>query len=805
MTRRWLRIAAASLTAAWVAVSYVAAGAPQQSVPAVRSSRPVSPERAMLDRYCARCHNDRTKAGNLSFDSIDVENVATHPEVWEKAARKLRARAMPPANSPRPDEAGYRQFLTTVETRLDRAAAAKPDPGRTDPFRRLNRTEYQNAVRDLLALDIDVADLLPTDDASYGFDNVSVANLSPTLMERYLSAAQKVSRLAIGSPVRTPLSRVFIAPPDLTQEKHFDGMPLGSRGGVSFEQTFPLDGQYAFRLQLARDRNENVEGLTEPHEIELTLDNNRVQVFTVTPNRNRYGSYYADENVDKGLEIRIPVTAGPHLIGATFLPRNSALIETDRQPYQSHFNMDRHPRVQPAVRSVSITGPFEARGAGDTPSRQRIFVCGSGNDACAKSILSTLARRAYRRPVTDADLKPLLAFYKDGGGFEPGIEMALRALLASSEFLFRVEKDPDGLAPGSPYRVGDLALASRLSFFLWSSIPDEELMNVAERGDLKKPAVLERQVRRMLADPRAGTLTTNFASQWLYLRNLAAVRPDNRLFPDFDENLRQAFRRETELLFEHIVNADLNVTGLLSADYTFLNERLAKHYGIANVYGDRFRRVSLADHPERSGLLGHGSILTVTSYATRTSPVLRGKWVLDNLFGMPPPPPPPNVPPLKDPGPAVKPLTMRERMEEHRANPACASCHQLMDPAGLSMEHFDAIGRWRARGEGGTAIDATGNLPGSATFDGVNGLRAALLAHPDVFVTALTEKLLTYALGRGVDYRDAPAVRAVVRNAAAADYRFSSLILGITQSVPFQMRKTADPVVDTGESARSSR
>jgi len=808
MTKRRL-VAAAACTLLAFSAAVPAAFDPQQpSSAAAAVASAASAERALVEKYCVGCHNSRLKTGGLALDAVSVERIDDNPDVWEKAVRKLRAGAMPPDGSPRPDARAYAGLLTSLETALDRHAAIHPDPGRTDPFRRLNRTEYQNAIRDLLALDVDVADLLPSDDASYGFDNVSVAGLSPTLMERYLSAAQKISRLAVGSPLPRPVGRVVVLPPDLTQEGRIDGLPLGTRGGVAVDHTFPNDGEYRIQVRLSRDRNENVEGLTEPHQLEITLDGQRLQVFTITPNRNRSGAYYADEGVDQGLDVRMRVGSGPHVVGATFLRNNSALIETERQPYQSHFNMDRHPRVQPAVHSVSIEGPFDPKGPGETPSRARIFVCrpdvvpgapgravGGDDVRCARRIISAFARRAYRRPVGDGDIAPLVRFYTDArrsGGFEAGVEMALRATLTSPEFLFRIERDPQGVAPRTAYRLSDVALASRLAFFLWSSVPDEELLAVAERGELGRPPVLERQVRRMLADPRAEALTTNFAAQWLYLRNLASVTPDGRLFPDFDENLRQAFRRETELLFGSIVDEDRSVTELLSADYTFLNERLAKHYGVPNVYGDRFRRVSLRDQSERAGLLGHGSILTVTSYATRTSPVRRGKWILENILGTPPPPPPPNVPPLADPKTDGRRLTMRERMVEHRSNPQCASCHQLMDPAGLSMENFDAIGRWRTRGEAGSAIDASGSLPGGARFDGVNGLRQALLARPDVFVGTMTEKLLTFALGRGVDGRDGPVVRAIVRDAARSEYRFSALILGIANSSAFQMRRSAE-------------
>ena len=784
MNTRWLVRGAA-------VAALLCPGGPSAAAPAPPSAA------ALIDEYCIRCHNERLQTAGLALDRADVDHVTRDAAVWERAVRKLRARAMPPAGSPRPDEAAYDGLVSYLEAELDRHALANPDPGRTDTFRRLNRTEYQNAVRDLLALDVDVTSLLPRDDASFGFDNVGAVNLSPALLERYLSAARKVSRLAVGSPVPAPGSRVVVLPADLTQEDHFEGLPFGTRGGAAVAHNFPLDGEYEIQVRLSRNRNENVEGLTEPHELELTLDGERLRVFEIAPNRNELAGYYADEDVDKGLLVRLAVGAGPHAVGAAFLKKSSALIETERQPYDAHFNMDRHPRTQPAVRSLSIAGPFEATGAGATPSRARIFVCRpvdpAGEPACARTIIANLARRAYRRPVSDADLAAPLAFYARGrarGGFENGIELALRALLASTEFLFRVERDPEGLAAGAAYRVSDIEMASRLSFFLWSSLPDDELLDVAERGELRDPQVLAAQVARMLADPRAESLATNFAGQWLHLRNLAASRPNLRLYPDFDDNLRRAFRRETELLFASIVGEDRDVLDLLRADYTFLNERLARHYGIPNVYGDHFRRVALAPGSRRAGLLGHGSILTVTSYATRTSPVLRGKWVLENLLGMPPPPPPPNVPPLDDGRSGGGALPMRERMAQHRANPACAACHQLMDPAGLAMENFDAIGRWREHDAARRPIDVAGSLPGGQAFEGVAGLRQALLARPELFVRTMTEKLLTFALGRGVDHGDAPAVRRILREAARDDNRFSSIVLAVVRSTPFQMRRS---------------
>ena len=763
---------------------------------------PESEHTKTVQTHCVRCHNDRALTGNLSLEGLDPNDVSGHAEVWEKVVRKLRAGAMPPAGPARRDDAVYDGLLAHLETELDQLAEDSLDPGRTATFRRLNRTEYQYSIRDLLALEIDVTELLPRDDAAFGFDNVNSGGLSPTLMERYLTAAQKTSRLAVGSRTPAAGSRVVVLPADRTQEDHVDGLPFGTRGGTALAHTFPADGDYEIQVRLQRNRNENVEGLTEPHDVEVTLDGERLQVFVMEPTRETViqanSTYYADAGSDNHLNVRVSVTSGPHLVGASFIKKNSSLVETTRQPYQAHFNMDRHPRQQPAVRTVSIAGPFDPTGVGETPSRDRIFSCrpitesADDAEACATSIIAELARRAYRRPVVTDDLDQLVSFYHRGyanGGFESGVEAALRALLASPEFLFRIERDPDGVGPLVAYRVSDLELASRLSFFLWSSVPDDELLEAATANELRDPEVLAAQVHRMLDDPRAEALTTNFASQWLHLRNLDAAQPDPRLFPDFDDNLRQGFRRETQLFFESILSEDRSALDLLTADYTYLNERVAKHYGVPYVYGDHFRRVSLPESSPRAGLLGHGSILTVTSYATRTSPVLRGKWILENLLGTPPPPPPANVPPLDETRSNTHVVSMRARMEAHRQNPACAVCHRIMDPAGLSMENFDAIGRWRAA-EGGAAIDATGSLPGGTDFDGVAGLRGALLDRPEVFVGTVTEKLLIYALGRGLEHTDAPAVRAIVREAADDEYRLSSLVLGVVQSAPFQMRRS---------------
>ncbi len=781
---RGLRVAALALVTACAVV-------PQQQSSGTAAVSD-APPRALVDKYCAGCHNERVKAGGLALNTVATQSISQNTAVWEKVVRKLRARYMPPVGLPRPDESTYDSAVSSLEGSLDRIAAAKPDPGRTDTFRRLNRTEYHNAIRDLLALDIDVSSLLPSDDSSHGFDNVTVGELSPTLLERYLSAAQKISRLAIGGAVRAPGGDTIELPADLTQEQHFDELPFGTRGGTAVHYTFPLDAEYEIQLRLTRDRNEHVEGLKETHQVELTIDGERIQVFTAKP-----PPASADQSiVDKDFHIRVPVKAGSHELAATFIKKPSVLLETDRQPYQAHFNADRHPRIQPALYSISVTGPFNASGPGDTASRERIFVChpqkASEQDACAKRILSAVARRAWRGPVKDSELQVPLRFYREAreqAGFEDGIEKALRAVLMSPRFLFRIEQDPAGIAPRTPYALSDLDLASRLSFFLWSSIPDDELLETAIHGSLKQPAVLEKEVRRMLADSRSEALVNNFAEQWLYLRNLASASPDARLFPDFDDNLRQAFRRETEMFFESIMREDRNVLDLLRANYTFVNERLAKHYGIPNVYGSRFRRVTFDEGSVRGGLLGQGSVLTVSSYATRTSPVIRGKWVLTNILGSPPPPPPPNVPPLKEAADTGKVLTMRERMAEHRANAPCAGCHKLMDPIGFSLENYDAVGRWRTT-EGGVPVDAAGGLPDGSTFTGAAGLRLALLRNPELFVTTTTEKLLTYAIGRGVEEYDAPAVRGIVRAARGNDYRFSSLVLGIVNSTPFQMRRS---------------
>jgi hypothetical protein len=773
-----------------------------------------SPQRALLDQYCVGCHNERSLTADLALDTLDIDNVAMAPDVWERVVRKLQAGAMPPLPRPRPDRVTYKNFTTWLESELDRAAATDPNPGRTEAFHRLNRTEYHNAVRDLLDLEVDIAELLPADGASYGFDNIAgVLGVSPTLLEGYLRAARKISRIAVGRPVPSATTETFRVTNDLAQDDWIAGMPFGTRGGATFRYNFPQDGEYVVRVALARGTGGQLAIFDVPHTLEVSLDDETVQSYTVGgpppdaprgSNANR--AWRATQRtVDSGWELRLPVRAGPRDIRVTFARRTWAYPETVRQPYLRPYTAV-DTRHQPYLGQITVTGPYNtlvAPPVGATPSRRRIYVCEPSETdsvpqqtACAQEILSTLARRAYRRPVATADVEVLLGFFENGRateGFDAGIELALRWLLASPEFVLRVERDPDGLAPGTNYEVTDLELASRLSFFLWSSLPDDELIDLASGGRLSDPVVLERQTRRMLDDDRAHALVTNFASQWLYLRNVPAMYPDEDLFPHVGEALRQAMQRETELFVESIFRGDESVLELLTADYTFVNERLARHYDIPYVYGSQFRRVSLEGlgNDARRGLLGHASILAVTSYPNRTSPVLRGKWVLENLLGTPPAAPPPDVPSLEETTDGGEVLSMREATERHRANPVCASCHRLMDPPGFALEEFDAVGRFRTRSEANTPIDVSGELPDGTRFVGAAGLRDALVSSPERFVGTLTEKLMTYALGRGLEFYDAPTVRGILRDVAEEDYRFSAIVLAIVKSPPFRMRRTA--------------
>jgi Protein of unknown function (DUF1592)/Protein of unknown function (DUF1588)/Protein of unknown function (DUF1585)/Protein of unknown function (DUF1587)/Protein of unknown function (DUF1595)/Planctomycete cytochrome C len=778
-------------------------------------------QRATLDKYCISCHNERRKTAGLMLDTMDVANVGEAAQVWERVVRKLRSREMPPPGLPRPDHAAYVSLASSLETALDREALARPNPGRPLPLHRLNRAEYTNAIRDLLALEVDGRSMLPIDDSEYGFDSVaSVLSVSPVLLERYLSAARAISRLAVGDPSIGPAleSRTYGLPKTLFQrERMSEDLPFGSRGGIAIHHRFPLDGEYVIKIRLQRNYVDYVRGLAEPHQLDVRLDGARIKVFTVggenkgNPAPVSFGGNITGSpgweqyalSADADLAVRFLAKAGTRVVGVSFV-REPGELEGVLQPPQTGYafavdetTADPSGLRGPAVESVSINGPYDSTGAGETPSRQRIFVCrpktSADEESCADTILSTLARRAYRRPVTREDRENLIGFYRAGrhdGDFEAGIRRALERLLVDPDFLFRIEIDPPNVAPATAYRISDLELASRLSFFIFSSIPDDELLDVAVRGKLKDPAVLEGQVRRMFGDARSRALVDNFASQWLSLRVLREVTPNPDLFPDFDENLREAFQRETELFLASQLRDDRSVTDLLTANYTFVNERLARHYQIPNVYGDQFRRVQLSN-ANRGGLLGQGSILTFTSYGNRTSPVLRGRWLLENILGTPPPPPPPNVPALTESRENGKLLSMRDRMEQHRKNPACATCHVRMDPLGFALENFDAIGQWRTTGEAGTPIDATGSLPDGAQFQGLEGLQKLLVSHREEFAATVTEKLLTYALGRGLEYYDMPAIRAITRQAASHDYRWTSLILGIVQSTPFQLRRSA--------------
>jgi cytochrome c551/c552 len=761
-------------------------------------------QKAILDQYCVTCHNDKLRTGGVSFQAADLTDIPKSAETWEKAIRKLRVGAMPPQGMPRPDAATLDGLASFLETALDRAAALNPNPGRAT-MRRLNRSEYANAIRDVLAVDIDATALLPPDDESSGFDNIAdVLKVSPSLMERYLSASWNVSRIAIGDNRIVPSTATYRARPDLSQDQHIEGLPLGTRGGMLVRHNFPLDGEYVLKVRLWRNTFDLLRGMEDPHQIEVSLDGARLLLIEVGGREDfvkmaqNPGSFGKD--LDQRLTVRLPVKAGMHAVAATTLLRSHASKDDLIKPFLRTTVDGLDITGDPSVDRLTIEGPFEETGSGDTEARHRIFVCEPENAQqelpCARKILVGLAQRAFRRPATDADLETLLSFYQRrrnaNGSFEAGIESALQYILASPEFLFRFEPDPPSLAANAVYHVDDLALASRLSFFLWSSIPDEQLVNLATQKKLHEPAVLEQQVRRMLADPRSSALIANFAEQWLFLRNLKSAAPNLDAFPDFDDNLRQSMKQETELFFGSILREDRDVLELLTADYTFVNERLARHYGISGVYGNQFRRVPVADAARR-GILGQASILTVTSYAARTSPVQRGKWILTNILGTPPTPPPPNVPELKENGDEGRPLSLRERMEAHRANAVCAGCHKVMDPIGFALENFDAVGHWRTADEG-AHIDPSGTLFNGARVDGPVALNRALIARPEVFVGVMTEKLLTYALGRGLEYYDMPAVREIVHGASADQFRFSSLVLGVVNSTPFEMKmRRSDP------------
>jgi hypothetical protein len=766
-------------------------------------------QRPLVDTYCVGCHNQKLKTGGIALDSLDPAKAGENAAKWELVLRKLRRGEMPPPGAPRPSPSVIASFTASLEDALDRAAAANPNPGRP-AVHRMNRAEYSNAVRDLLAVDIQAGSSLPADDSGYGFDNIAdVLSMSPALLERYLSTARLVSRLAVGDLSIKPVEERFLPlkdPPSQVPavtayrrsvtrvERASADLPLGSRGGLSFQYYFPLDAEYVFRVNLPTNAASFGEG------IHGDVANN---------------------------DLRLPVKAGLHTVGVTFQKEDAKAevegpagrrnptagrpeqLETDRLPALLDVRLDgarvkrmevpRRPGANPDVAAVIVTGPFNPTGRGDTPSRSRIFVChpstAKDEDSCAQKIVSNLARRAFRRPVNDADLRPLLAFYQSGrseADFDAGVQAAIQAILISPDFLLRVEKDERDAAPGVAFNVGDDDLASRLSFFLWSSIPDDELLTLAVEGKLQEPAILRQQVRRMLADRRSQALIGNFAAQWLYQRNLATLKPDPETFPQFDESLRRSFQQQTELFFESILREDRSVLDLLQADYTFMNERLADHYGMPKIYGSHFRRVAVTD-PNRMGLLGQGSILAVTSYPNRTSVVQRGKWILENLLGSPPPPPPPDIPELKPHSSDGKPLTMRQQLEQHRADPKCSGCHSRMDPIGFALENYDAIGRWRTKDEA-AAIDASGKLPDGTAFEGPEGLNKLLLSrYRDDFIYTVTEKLLTYALGRGLEYYDQPAVRSITKQAARENYSISALVTALVESTPFRMRRTPGP------------
>jgi mono/diheme cytochrome c family protein len=787
------------LLVAWIVVLATAAGQGQGSAQGstqVRSEG--SAQGALVNQYCVTCHNQRAKTGGLALDTISLSNIPAGAETWEKVIRKIRGGQMPPAGMPRPPQAALDGLVAHLETSIDKAALASPVL-RHPAIHRLNRTEYGNAMRDLFALDVDVSALLPPDEEAYGFDNnATVLNISTSLMERYLSAAWKISSLAVASPRITPSLETFRVRGDLSQHDHVPGLPVGTRGGILIRHYFPVDGEYVISPRLYRETVNIVRGLELEHDLEVTLDGQRIVLARFGGPKDEQANYLqpslAGDEMEKRFQKRLKVTAGPHTVGVAFLKKSSATTVELLQPFERERLDPITPVGIPELDKVTVEGPFNASRSDKAPSRLKVFICSPASErdepACARTILSSLARRAYRGPVGDADLTRLLDFYAkeraSGGDFDAGIEGALRFLLVHPRFLYRVEQDPANAAAGATYRITDIELASRLSFFIWSSIPDEELLAAATAGRLKNPAVLEQQVRRMLKDERARALGSSFAGQWLYLRNLRGLQPDADVFPDFDHNLRDALQRETELLFESIVLEDKPVTTLIDADYTFLNERLARHYGVPNLYGTQFRRVSVTNEA-RKGLLGHGSILSLTSQNNRTSPVLRGKYVLTNILGTPPPAPPAVVPPLdENPGKAK---SMRDRMEEHRKSPACSGCHKLMDPIGLALENFDGIGRWRTT-DNGAIIDPVSQLADGTKIDGPVALRQAILRNPDMFARNVTEMLLSYAIGHGIEYYDMPFVRAVVKDAQRSGYTFSSLVLGIVKSAPFQSRRS---------------
>ena len=794
------KLLAGSIVILSAVVGFGQATAPRQTpAPAAPPANQVAAQRAVITQYCVTCHNDRAKQGGLSLETADLARVGENPELWERVVRKMRAGVMPPPGIRRPDNATYDALTTWLEGEIDRRAATNPNPG-TKGIHRLNRAEYANAIRDLIDVEIDVETMLPQDEGANGFDNIAGSlTISPTLLESYVSAAAKISRIAVGD-WKSPAEATYVQPTDNSQDYQLEGQTFGTRGGLSARHTFPSDGEYVFWV-----RPLSMGAYVRDEQLELTIDGERVHLW----NWDEQGEVGNSDNLnDRGLTARVPVKAGTRTIAVTFIATNfRPSLDPTRHYERSTLENAKIAGFSgfPHVGLVQVRGPFNPTTTTDSPSIRKIFTCRPANagqeESCAREILQTLARRAYRRPNTPEDLEGLIEFYKEGrnqgGGFEQGIEVALWRILSSPQFIVRVEREPANVAVGSAYKISDLELASRLSFFLWSSIPDDELVNLANQNRLSNPTVLEAQVKRMLADPRSESMVKNFAGQWLYLRNLPSTSPLQTNYPDWDDNLRQALRRETEMFFESIMREDRNVVDLLTADYTFMNERLAKHYGMPGIYGPQMRRVTLGPTMDsRRGLLGKGAVLSITSNPDRTSPVKRGVWILENVLGTRPPEPPPNVPPLEnttaEPG---KVLTLREKMTLHRRNEPCATCHRIMDPMGFSLENFSADAKWRDKdgGDGGTLIDPSGQLFDGTAITGPASLRQALLRYSPQFVRTVTEKMMTYAVGRGMEYYDMPAIRTVVRDAGRNNNRFSSIVLGIVKSPAFQMKtKVAD-------------
>jgi mono/diheme cytochrome c family protein len=808
MVRPYLRVATAGVIFAGALMGFAAGDIHLRA----SADTPVAPNapRALIDQYCISCHSQRLKTAGVVLEGLDLTRVGEAPDLWEKVAQKLRTQEMPPPGRSRPDPDGYHSAATQLEAALDAAAAARPNPGRV-AVHRLNRTEYTNAVHDLFGLDIDGASLLPADEADeHGFDNTArVLSISPALLERYMAAARTISREAVGdASIATVVDEVQISPNLVQDDRTRDDLPFGSQGGVALRHYFPLDGEYSIRVLLKRQLYLYILGLGEPHQVDIRVDSDLVKRFTVggagegrTAPESFVGAVAGDpkwetymHTADDGLNVRVPIKAGTHEVTVSFVRRHwepEGILQPPQRGFGKSSNELYH--GEPAIGSVFIGGPYTHPAATGLLGRRDVFSCHPKDNAtvepCAKHILATLARRAYRRPVANTEVEALLTFFRSGnadGGFAEGIERSLERILIAPSFLFRIERVPANMPAGAVYRLSDVELASRLSFFLWSTIPDTELLDLATRGRLSDPTILASQVRRLLASPKSKALIDNFASQWLGLRKLPGVVPDLNEFPDFDENLRDAMREETRLFIDSQMRGDRNVMELVSANYTFVNERLARHYGIPNIYGPRFRRVAFADGI-RGGLLGQASVLTVTSYPNRTSPVLRGKWLLENMLGSPPPPPPPDVPTLEESRAAqTRPRSIREQMAEHRKAPSCAVCHVRMDPLGFSLENFDALGKWRTIADG-LPIDASGSLPGSAQFQGIAGLRALIVNHHDDFVRTVTERLLEYALGRGLEPSDLPAVRKIAKQADAEGDRWSAIVTGIVNSTPFSM------------------